>query len=114
MDPAIFPSPNTFDGWRFLNLRTDKDGSVECSIGNQWDTTSAQLHSLHWGYGNRTCPGRFLAVHMIKMLVAEIIVRFDVRNEGGEGEAGRPKNTLLDVRVQPDDKARLGFKKLER
>ena len=48
---------------------------------------------------------------MIKLLVAVIITRFDVRNEGGEGEAGRPKNKVLDVRVQPDDKARLGFRK---
>lgn len=114
MNPDIFPSPGTFDGWRFLKFRTDRDGAVERSIGNQWDATSAQLHSLHWGYGNRTCPGRFLAVHMIKMLIAMIIVRYDIRNEVGERVAGRPKNTILDVRVQPDDKARLGFRELKR
>ena len=114
MNPDIFPSPGTFDGWRCLKFRTDRDGAVERSIGSQWDATSAQLHSLHWGYGNRTCPGRFLAVHMIKMLIAMIIVRYDIRNEVGEGVAGRPKNAILDVRVQPDDKARLGFRELKR
>lgn len=114
MDPVIFPSPRTFGGRRFLKLRTDRDGAVERSIGNQWDATSAQLHSLYWGYGNRTCPGRFLAVHMIKLLVAVMVVRYDVSNDGGRGVAGRPTNAILDVRVEPDAKARLGFRKLKR
>ncbi|KAL8726324.1 MAG: hypothetical protein Q9181_006092 [Wetmoreana brouardii] len=114
MDPNLFPSPTTFDGWRFVNLRSNQSDLTEGGNSRQWDAISPQLHSLQFGYGNRSCPGRFFAINLIKMIIAFIIVDFDIRNQGGEGVAGRPKNTLQDVRIQPDAKARFEFKKRER
>lgn len=49
-----------------------------------------QAHKDHllFGYGRRTCPGRFWAVGEVKMILAKIIVGMDFR-PAREGETSR-------------------------
>ena len=82
-------SPETFDGLRFHRLRVDANGSI-MSTAHQFSTTS--LGSLMFGHGKYACPGRFFASVESKLVLANILQRYDLRLRPGYG---RPKNLLL-------------------
>lgn len=42
--------------------------------------------SLTFGYGRHACPGRFFAVNEIKMIMAQAILQYEVRNVDGVTE----------------------------
>ncbi|KAJ6021161.1 cytochrome P450 [Penicillium herquei] len=71
-DSDIYPNPDSFDGARFVN-------------GNSNDRTTrfgdvSERH-LIWGYGSLACPGRLHATYVIKLTVASIIARWDIKLE---------------------------------
>ena len=83
-DASIYSTPGTFNGLRFsemheeqCRLYEDDDGSVRFGL------TTASPSFLAWGYGRHACPGRFFASAVMKMILAEIVVRWDVRVEDG-------------------------------
>jgi hypothetical protein len=39
--------------------------------------------SLTFGYGRHACPGRFFAANEIKMIMAEILLRYEIVNPPG-------------------------------
>ncbi|KAI5810727.1 cytochrome P450 [Pyronema omphalodes] len=69
LDPEIFENPEEFDAYRFLRLREEDP--------NKHVFTSTSTY--HWGLGRHACPGRFFAAAEIKMILAEIIFRYDIR-----------------------------------
>ncbi|KAM0351724.1 hypothetical protein ACHAPU_002236 [Fusarium lateritium] len=82
-DPAVYSEPDKFDPDRFLSPRNEPDPSLQA-----------------FGYGRRTCPGRFFAdsslyVNIVKSLAAFNIER--ARNENGEdiGVNFKPKPGIL-------------------
>jgi len=46
--------------------------------------------SLHFGYGKRACPGRFFAANGIKLILANILLKYDLGITNPE--EGRYKN----------------------
>ncbi|EKG14399.1 Cytochrome P450 [Macrophomina phaseolina MS6] len=83
LDPSVFPDPHTFDPLRFYRIRTAPDADHS---SNQFVTVSAD--ATWWGWGSHACPGRFFAANEIKMVVAQIVLEWDVKMPGvGEGEA---------------------------
>lgn len=62
---------------------------------------------LHWGVGSHACPGRFFASYEIKMLLAEILIRYDIELLPG---AERPRDLAIDIRVIPDPMAAIRFR----
>ena len=50
-------------------------------------------------YGRHTCPGRFFAVNEIKMMLAHVILTYDVRFGGGQK---RPPSMWHNQFVFPD------------
>ncbi|KAI1390889.1 cytochrome P450 [Hypoxylon trugodes] len=80
MDPAITPNPEVFDPMRAYRKRhSDPD---------QYDRNQAVLtdvnNNLTFGYGNQACPGRFLGVAEVKLLVARFITEFDFKYPEGK------------------------------
>lgn len=59
------PAPDSFDGYRLYR--------------KQAKMVQAHKDHLLFGYGRRTCPGRFWAVGEVKMILAKILVRMDFR-----------------------------------
>lgn len=78
-DPAHYPDPDTFDGYRHYRLR-QKGGFT--GDKHQWVSTSAV--ALSFGYGRHSCPGRFLATMEIKILVAQLLMGWDFAVPEGE------------------------------
>jgi len=96
-DENIYPKPDTFDPWRFTNL---KDQSSE-AVKNQY--TSITPHYLYFGYGKRACPGRFFANMELKAIFCYIVMNYDLRAEGGV----RPPNDELGIGVLPSTTAKI-------
>ncbi|KIX05632.1 uncharacterized protein Z518_03604 [Rhinocladiella mackenziei CBS 650.93] len=78
-DEEIFDSPKTFNPWRMYQRR-QKEGEAQ---KHQW--VMASPTHLHFGYSKHACPGRFFASNEIKVLIALLIMRYDVSAIGIPG-----------------------------
>lgn len=81
-----------FDGFRYSKKRDGGGCGVEgarssSSTRDQYSSTDRDHNTF--GHGRYACPGRFIAAVEIKMVLAEMLLRYDVKFIGGEG---RPKN----------------------
>jgi cytochrome P450 len=95
-DPSYFPDAGTFDGLRFYRLR--QAGATNVSY------TSVGKTNLAWGVGRHACPGRFLADIEIKLMLAEVLLYFDIRNPEGQP---RHKNVEFEAIAFPDPEAEI-------
>ncbi|KAM7203158.1 putative cytochrome P450 [Naviculisporaceae sp. PSN 640] len=86
-DPNLYPSPSTFDGFRFV-----APGSA------QFVTTNAA--NLSWGYGKHACSGRFFAANEIKMIVAHFLVNYDFKF--ADESMARPANIAFELQNMAD------------
>lgn len=97
-DPDIFPEPNTFDGHRYMRLREDhKESSSSLVLG------MSTIDSLGFGLGNQACPGRFLAVNNLKLMMAKLLAGWDLSLErnGQKFQGPRPSIEYNDFSVVP-------------
>ncbi|KEY71255.1 hypothetical protein S7711_02361, partial [Stachybotrys chartarum IBT 7711] len=76
-DPERFDEPEKFDGLRFYKIRQLRSSPN----ANQFVGVSSD--NLAFGYGRHACPGRFFAANEIKMILAHIILNYDIRPEEG-------------------------------
>jgi cytochrome P450 len=81
-DSAHFSDGSTFDGFRHLKLR--QGGTASDHARNQ--LVSANELSLGFGYGSHACPGRFFAVNEMKMIVARLLLDYDIKMPGDATE----------------------------
>jgi len=100
-DADFYPSPDDFDGNRFLKLR--EDGDI-----NKFQFTSVSDDSINFGAGSHACPGRFFASNEIKLMVAELLMNYDMRFAEGQG---RPENMVHDFSIIPNFGAEVFMRK---
>lgn len=82
LDPTVFPDAARFDPLRFYRLRTAPGADPSA---HQFATVSED--ALNFGWGRHACPGRFFAANEIKMVVAAVLLEWDVKmSEVEEGE----------------------------
>lgn len=103
-DPEIYPSPDTFDGLRFYNLRAaattpDSDRMAAAESETKYQFVTATPDYLNWGQGRNACPGRFLASNEIKLVLAHLLLSYDIRWKEGES---RPDSRVNDWNILPD------------
>lgn len=87
-DEEIYGSDaEAFNPFRFYNRRKDAQETGDNLKGARqaWATTSADY--LSFGAGLNSCPGRFFAAGMLKVLMANILLRYDF-----EFQEKRPDN----------------------
>ncbi|KAF6813110.1 cytochrome p450 [Colletotrichum sojae] len=92
-EPAIYPSPETFDGMRSYRQRQEEGSEHKHSF------VSVSRNELGWGFGRHACPGRFLSDVEIKLMMAEFLVNYEIKNPKGHP---RYKNIEAGVNVLPD------------
>ncbi|KAG5651608.1 hypothetical protein H0H81_008068 [Sphagnurus paluster] len=109
-DAARYASPETFDATRFV--RAGSEGAP------RYQLTTTGLDFLAWGHGRAACPGRFFAAAVMKMMLAYVVLEYDVRlSEGdaadgsGDVEARRPRDIWVGYERIPDLHAELLFRK---
>ena len=91
--------------WRWSELRKAADSNGESVTPFLASSTSPS--NLHWGYGRNACPGRFMAVAELKLIVAWILWHYDVILPAGQAE--RPGSLFVDERIIPDPDQKIGF-----
>jgi cytochrome P450 len=82
LDSEHYPSSSTFDGFRSQKLRAS--GKAADIARNQFVTTNET--NLGFGYGRHACPGRFFAANEIKMILARMVLEYDIKMPGDAKE----------------------------
>lgn len=101
-DPELYPHPETFDGLRFYNLRQASPESEK-----KYQLTSIDRTQMQFGIGRHACPGRWLATYQIKLILANLLDRYEMKLKDGEG---RPKPINFQTNQLPDPKAEILFR----
>ncbi|XXH01729.1 hypothetical protein Hte_008090 [Hypoxylon texense] len=91
-----FKDAQQFDAFRFERMRRNTE--MEHFSGLQF--TSSYAGSLHFGHGKQMCPGRFMGSLISKLLIIELLQRYDLRLR--DGESGRPPNLNFMEMDAPD------------
>lgn len=89
-DASIYHDPEDYIYDRFV-----RPSSVEESDAGDFrslkQATQVESSYLVWGFGKHTCPGRFFAVAMIKLIVSHLLIHYDVKPL-----ARRPRDIWVD------------------
>ncbi|KAL8814994.1 MAG: hypothetical protein Q9223_005832 [Gallowayella weberi] len=114
MSESLYESPAMFDGFRFHRMRTAPGGSAQ---SHQFVTTG--LESMTFGHGRFACPGRFFASNESKIILALLLLKYEVRFEDAEkggpserdAETTRPKNLIFADACFPNPHVQVLFKR---
>nr|UOW59931.1 SonI [Paraconiothyrium archidendri] len=102
-DPNTVDDPDSFDPMR--NYRKRYAGNGENKL--KFTAGQSDPSSLAFGYGGQACPGRYFAVHEIKMLIARLLSEYDFKYPEGKS---RPATAFADENVFIDTDAKLMMK----
>ncbi|KXN90613.1 Nitrite reductase [NAD(P)H] [Leucoagaricus sp. SymC.cos] len=100
-NPDVYPDPRHCDLFRFSKLR-EVDGTDA-----KYGFATVDNHYLPFGAGRHACAGRFFAAMELKMMIAHIILNFDISYP--QGIHTRPKNIVFNGAIVPDTRAKLIF-----
>ena len=92
-DPAFYDNPDVFDGHRFY--RAGREGAQP----PEHDFTGIEKGNVVWGNGRLTCPGRWYASAMNKLIIATLLTRYDFRFP--DGQITRPPSIYSDGAIIP-------------
>ncbi|KAH7014215.1 putative cytochrome P450 [Microdochium trichocladiopsis] len=88
----VYPDPEEFDGYRFLHKREAGDKSSSF--------VQSSPDFLVFGAGRHICPGRFFAANELKLALAHILLKYDIRHAEGSGD-GKPWSSGFFAVVNP-------------
>ncbi|KAK2594822.1 hypothetical protein QQS21_007450 [Conoideocrella luteorostrata] len=105
-DPDYFTNPDEFEAFRFYEKRSSAK-----SEANRHSFAAIGPENLAFGFGKTACPGRFFAGAQIKMVMANIILNYDVSFPSGQTK--RPDNLYKGGLIQPDPRQKIVFKQVQ-
>ncbi|CAH0046014.1 unnamed protein product [Clonostachys solani] len=70
-DPNLHHHPEQWDGYRFLKLRSIPGRETMAQLA------STSPDHLAFGHGEHACPGRFLAISVIKIVLCHLLLKYD-------------------------------------
>ncbi|KAM7189876.1 cytochrome P450 [Rhypophila sp. PSN 637] len=109
-DPETYPSPDEFKPFRFVEQRADGSEENGTRAGKAFPSTSADY--LVFGQGKSACPGRFFVANELMLVMAHIVLNYDLAP--GEGQTSRPENKWYGMNVLPDLGARIRITRREK
>lgn len=81
IDAKRYCNPETFDGHRFLHANESlRRGEASPNVPDKVATclTDTSFDWPIWGVGSMTCPGRWFASMVMKLLLCEVLENYDV------------------------------------
>ena len=100
-DSAAYPNADQFDARRFLRKREAGDK------GSQFVQSGGDYHVF--GGGRHICPGRFFASNELKLILAHVLLKYDIRL----AEGCSPKVVHNGLFVMADPTVQLEVKRRE-
>ena len=105
-DPAFYDNANQFRADRFYSVKAgDK------SIHSKNEFTDIEPGNVFFGNGRLTCPGRWYASAMIKLILGNLLEKYDFRFP--DGQSTRPPNLYNDGVMTPNPKQVVMFRRRE-
>jgi len=101
-DENNYANPDIFDGFRFADM------GLSAGDSGKYQMVATSANHLAFGYGRHACPGRFFAANELKMMMAHLVLTYDVKFEN---EGVRPPNLWFASTCSPDRKAEVLFRK---
>ena len=99
LDESNYPDPTSFVPFRFVD-------KAKGSAGRKVDMTAMSTDFLLFGHGRHVCPGRFFAAMELKMMLALIVMNYDVKLEGPH-----PENVWIVTSCMPNPKGEVLFRR---
>jgi hypothetical protein len=102
-----------FDGFRFSNLEKEQQGNdprpLTANLGGsvRFKLVTTTPDYLVWGYGRHACSGRFFAALLLKLVLAHVVLRYDVEFENGE----RPEDVIVGFNRLPNPHGKVLLRK---
>ncbi|KAJ5535252.1 hypothetical protein N7527_001506 [Penicillium freii] len=110
-NPETFEDPFKYDPFRFSRVREkaprDEKGR---SITSNLSFVSTSPEHLPFGHGGHSCPGRFLVDFEVKMIVAYLLMNYDVEFLA-EYNGQRPANRWMAEALMLPSGARIRIKR---
>jgi cytochrome P450 len=103
-DGEIYPDAREFKPFRFAEQRSDESVEYVKRAAKAFATTSTDY--LAFGHGRNACPGRFFAANELKLMLAHLVLSYDI-DIGGE----RPRNSWFGLNRVPPLQATIRIKK---
>ncbi|KAG6214030.1 hypothetical protein E4U50_000723 [Claviceps purpurea] len=72
-DPTLYANASQWDGARFFNKRKEKGQEQTAQL------VATSPDHMAFGYGRQACPGRFFAASVTKIVLAHLLLKYDVR-----------------------------------
>ncbi|CRG92424.1 5-beta-cholestane-3-alpha,7-alpha-diol 12-alpha-hydroxylase [Talaromyces islandicus] len=109
-DSAVYPNPDEYDAFRFSrpveeNFISGRDTKSILQLKKVSLTTTSDTF-LPFSHGRHACPGRFFVQAELKMIIAYLLLNYDVKHL-----AQRPPNRWIGSAVVPPDKETIWIKR---
>ena len=98
----VYEDPLKFDGFRFSKMREGLGSAKNVGM-----VTSSPDH-LSFGHGRHVCPGRYFAACELKLMLAHVVMTYDVKLEK---EGVRPPDMWVMDLCVPNPYAEVLFRK---
>lgn len=106
-DSDVYPDAQTFRPFRFAQQRSDDSVEYVKRAAKAFATTSNDY--LAFGHGRNACPGRFFAASELKLILAHLVLHYDIRIQ-----EDRPRNLWFGLNRVPPLQATIWVKKRDR
>ena len=100
LDESNYPGPTSFAPFRFV------DRAKAESTGRKVDMTATSADFLAFGHGRHACPGRFFAATELKLMLALVVMKYDVKLE-----STHPEPLWIVTSCMPNPKGEVLFRK---
>lgn len=78
-DGDNYVNPDKFDGFRFERMRAQEGEEAKHQL------LSLGVDYVLFGHGRHACPGRFFVVNELKVMLAHVLLNYDIKMADGRG-----------------------------
>ncbi|KAK8021975.1 Cytochrome P450 monooxygenase paxP [Apiospora rasikravindrae] len=109
LDETLYPNATQYDAFRFSREREENGAFYPVSEKTKSTRVKAAVNAspnhLSWGIGKSQCPGRFFAVDELKLIMAHVLIYYEV-----EHIPVRPENVTISSTSIPSLTATIRFR----